>query len=939
MENVEKGIDSGRNNKSMDKTTEPVPHIAINNANLDHAVVGGQGISISSNQQQKNNSTPVSDDLIEELIRILRRVIEELRREAVLQAGVPCRITKPVPLLITKVRQILDDEWELHRNQREDLRRMYTPEGSIQIGELFDVAKQLAHQEADKKCNTPEAKAMHVARYSNIIWVVGLPGVGKSTLLMQIINCIDVDKSVKPDTQFLFHVPLKNFNPKKKVSLLEFLLYGNLSEWNHSDKENKALVHFLHNNPNVVILIDGWDELYTKQANKRFHACKLDRKQLPEVFVKSLLLGNLLPNAMKVITSRPGQFYELHPDYRQGLVSEVRGINKPAKKDLTKQICGEANLENVEKLLAERPNLDDLCSIPVHCIQIVACLHSSLSSDRKITSITDVFIHALTNYWASDHIRTNLSEIKLGQELVKLAHLAYKGLAERKLVFHKNDFRKGKKRISFTHLTWQEFYAAVHLMLFMPQEEFRRCMNTFKDPHWEVVTRFLFGICNSTSYKDLEVIFPAWMIKDYKDKKDILKSLIALESQHYMDKDVIRMSGWVHEANDSEISQKFQERMPQLIKMKAPSNRTELAEVAFAFNTFTTPRELNLSKRGSDEASFVAFLRGLRASQITRLNIESVRMTDSTTQALLPHLGVLDKLDLDERKLAARNRIILHEAVERLTNPKGLKVNDMSGDRWSKYWKVFKDQPDDDVMQILQLLPGKIKILNIKDGWMTDSTTQALLPHLDVMDKLTLSEENISAQNCIILHEAVKRLTNPQGLKVNRINGDQWSKYWGVYKDQPDDDVMRILQLPPGKIKGLNIWGVRMTDSMTQALLPHLDVMDKLGLVYRFYDMNLNLYMEDISRKIMERQHKIQIWVEDYAVEHVRPLFQCLDKISKLCLEWKYFTWGDRCLLEEAMRRLHSPQDFVLEANADTSEDEYDYKEAYFALRLKFWQQ
>ena len=44
-------------------------------------------------------------------------------------------------------------------------------------------------------------------------------------------------------------------------------------------------------------------------------------------------------------------------------------------------------------------------------------------------------------------------------------------------------------------------------------------------------------------------------------------------------------------------------------------------------------------------------------------------MTDSTTQALLPHLDVMDKLDLDEWNLSAQNRIILHEAVERLTNP------------------------------------------------------------------------------------------------------------------------------------------------------------------------------------------------------------------------------------------------------------------------------
>ncbi|XP_078491052.1 NACHT, LRR and PYD domains-containing protein 14-like [Ciona intestinalis] len=680
---------------------------------------------------------------------------DEVRGEALLPAGVlvPGSITKPVPLLITLVRQILDDEWKLHSNQRKNLQRMYTPEGSILIEELFDVAKQVAQQEADKKCNTPEAKAMHVARYSNIICVVGLPGVGKSTLLKQMINCIVVDKSVKPDTQFLFHVSLKNFNPKKKVSLLEFLLYGNLSERNQSDEENKVLVHFLYNNPNVVILIDGWDELYTKQANTRFHACKLDRKQIPEVFVKNLLMGNLLPNAVKVITSRPGPFYKLHPDYRQGLVSEVRGMDKPAKKDLTKQICGEASFENVEKLLAERPNLDALCSIPVHCIQIVACLHSSVSSGREINSMTDVFIHTLTNYKASDHVRTNMSEEKLGQELVNLAYLAYKGLGKRKLVFHKNDFRKvgitkqtvdmflhtyvekshhlkmgileGKKRISFTHLTWQEFFASVYLMLFMLQGEFSRCMETFTDPHWVMVTRFMFGICNSSSYKDLKVIFPAWMIEDYQEKKNILKSLITLEGQYDISKDVIRLSGWVHEANDAEISQKFQECMPQFIKIKAPSYPTEASDVAFAFNTFTTPHDLDFTKRGSDEASFEAFLRGLHESQIKGLNIENVRMTDSTTQALLPHLDVIDKLDLDERKLSARNRIILREAVERITNP-------------------------------------KIKILNIKDGWVTDSTTQALLPHLEEMDKLALNEKNISAQNCIILHEAVERLTNPQ---------------------------------------------------------------------------------------------------------------------------------------------------------------------------------
>ncbi|XP_078487759.1 NACHT, LRR and PYD domains-containing protein 3-like [Ciona intestinalis] len=485
----------------------------MQNCNITNAAIGSKDISINTNQQKNlGTNTQQLDKLVEKLEVNSKKRADKVRGETLLPAGVlvPGRIIKPVPLLITKVRQILDDEWELHKKQRKDLQCMYTPWGSILIEELFDVAKQVAKQEA-KKCNTPEAKSDHVVRYGNIVCVVGLPGVGKSTLLKQMINCIVVDKSVKPDTQFLFHVSLKDFNPDEKVTLLEFLL-PDLSEWNLSAEENKALVHFLYNNPNVVILIDGWDELYTKQANKRLHACQLDSKQIPEVFVKNLLMGKLLPNAVKVITSRPGQFYELHPDYRQGLVSEVRGMDKPAKEDLTKQICGEANLENVEKLLAERPNLDALCSIPVHCIQIVACLHSSVSSGREINSMTDVFIHTLINYKASDHVRTNMSEREIGQELVKLAHLAYKGLAAKKLVFQLSDFEEvgineqtvdmflhtyvekshslkmrileGKRRSFFTHLTWHEFFAAVHLMLFMSQEEFHRCMNTFKDPHW-----------------------------------------------------------------------------------------------------------------------------------------------------------------------------------------------------------------------------------------------------------------------------------------------------------------------------------------------------------------------------------------------------------------------------------------------------------------------
>ncbi|XP_078491010.1 uncharacterized protein LOC108950749 [Ciona intestinalis] len=861
---------------------------------------------INQPQEVHINSQPESSNidlqkLVEELKELLKRIISEFLGESLLPPGVPDRIIDPVPLQISKVRQMADDEWDRHGEQRKDWQRMYTPEGSIRLEELFNVAKQTAEQEADMKCKVPEAKSNYIKRYGNCVGAVGLPGIGKSTLTKIIAKHIVKDKTMKPDAEFIFPISLKNFNPDKEISLLEFLLHDSWSEWNHSDEENQALIQFLYNNPNVLLLIDGLDELNTSQVNKRSYTCQLNSKETPEVFVKNLLMGKLLPNAVKVITSRPGQFYELHPDYRQYLVTEVRGMDKPARKNLTKQICGEANLENVEKLLAERPNLDALCYIPVHCIQIVACLHSSVSLGREINSMTQVFIHTLTNYKASDHVRTNLSDGEIERELVKLAHLAYTGLASRKLMFQKNDFEEvgineqtveiflhtyveksnhlkmkileGKKRSFFTHLTWQEFFAAVHLMLFMPQEDFRRCMNTFKEFHWEVVTRFIFGMCNSTSYEDLKVIFPASMIKDYEDKKNILKTLILYQ-------DLIRFSGWVHEANDAEISQRFDECMTQCIKMDVPRNLTEVSDVVFAFNTFTTPHSLMLTEPFTDKTLFETWLRGMHGSctKIKELHIANVEMTDSCTHALLPHLDVMSYLLLDEKKLSVQSLIMLHEAIQRLRYPQHLTVNGIDGDRWSNYWKLYRRQTDDDVMQVLKLPPGKFKRLNIRNVKMTDSLTQALLPHLDVMIKLTLDEKKLSLQNRFILHEAVEHLANPQvnysfkngiykftktllstetrnGLTVNNISGDRWAKDWEIYWDQTIYDVIQILQLPTGKIKELHTRRhVKMTESTTQALLPHLNVMDQLYLDERENSVQNRIILREAVERLTNPQ-------------------------------------------------------------------------------------
>ncbi|XP_078490685.1 uncharacterized protein LOC144746954 [Ciona intestinalis] len=301
--------------------------------------------------------------------------------------------------------------------------------------------------------------------------------------------------------------------------------------------------------------------------------------------------------------------------------------------------------------------------------------------------------------------------------------------------------------------------------------------------------------------------------------------------------------------------------------------------------------------------------------KIRGINLKYVKMTDSMIQALLPHLDQIDLLYLDEKNLSTQHLLILHEAVGRRNNPQAMTVNGITGGRWSTYWKVHEKHRDEDVMQILQLPPGKVKELVFTDVEITDSMTQALLPHLDVAHKLDLDEKKLSVENLIILHEAVEQIPNPQGLKVNGINGDQWSMYWEVHRQQPDQDVMKILQLSPGKIKVLDVKGRKMSDSTTQALLPHIDVMDKLDLVSESEsnDMNPNPYMEDISRKIVNRHNKIEIGIDAPLNKNATCwLGRCLSNVSNLEIKEKKLSTQNLIVLHEAVEQLTNPQDLTV---------------------------
>ncbi|XP_078493712.1 NACHT, LRR and PYD domains-containing protein 12-like [Ciona intestinalis] len=427
---------------------------------------------------------PIGENLQSQLVDRSNQVIGESNMPIQLDRNI-----EAVRLEMSDVRQPIDDEWKEEMKRRDYLSSNRLNNSSVTIGQVFDKALEKAQLDAEVKCSTEAAKAEYIRRHANIVGVVGPPGVGKSTLSKMMVKHI-LELELLPDTEYLFFIYVKDINFDTQMTPLEFLITNSRISVNYNEEESKALIKWIHNNPNVVILFDGLDEASTKEFAMISHVCKLDGKSKPVDIMKNLFNFTLLPNAKIVVTSRPCPMYKLHPDYRPTSIFEVLGLLEEAKNNLGTQLCGE-KYPAIKKILDQQPNLAHLCYLPINFILIVSCLLSNEGSEIK--TMTQVLIFSMTRFVESSHLKAGDSQDKVGAEMVKLARLAYKGLQQRKLVFDKSDFDdvelademvtnffhtyvdkssglrmkilEGNKRSYFTHLTWQEFYAAVYIML------------------------------------------------------------------------------------------------------------------------------------------------------------------------------------------------------------------------------------------------------------------------------------------------------------------------------------------------------------------------------------------------------------------------------------------------------------------------------------------
>nr|CAB3262710.1 uncharacterized protein LOC100182137 [Phallusia mammillata] len=418
--------------------------------------------------------------------------------------------------------------------------RKQTDKNEITAENLFDEAARTCAEKA-KSSHETIIKPRH-----NIAGVTGIAGVGKTTF------CKSVAKQwmeTHPES-FVFYISSRdlNFKNQEKYNVLKFLLASTVHSLKHSPESGKLLLEKIEKSSDTLIVIDGLDEAKHKGNFFEYPSAVelFDEKESAYNILMNLLNGRLLPNAKKLIASRPFAFQHFHPECRPLFMAHVLGLSPESQILLCKEVC-ETDEQQVilQEELEKQPNISALCFIPMFGKMIVKNFFENLESGKSIRSICEIFLNQFEHWQRNPKFKTDV------QFIPKLAKLAFDGIQTRQFQFTTNNLKKyglvgnsiepfmsvhtesskepglmildGEEMFFFIHATWQEFLAALYLMVFASNEEFSaKVEDLLKEGHWEVVTRFLFGFCHQQTQAKLQAIFAD--DHDVRDKEKLLKT-------------------------------------------------------------------------------------------------------------------------------------------------------------------------------------------------------------------------------------------------------------------------------------------------------------------------------------------------------------------------------------------------------------------------------
>ena len=437
-----------------------------------------------------------------------------------------------------------------HFHRRQDIVDIFLENDTETIAyeQIFIEAKRKARK-SSISCTNEEAKVQHIERHGNLVFISGQAGIGKSTLMKLIVQQMLDPQICLFQAEFVFFLQFRDLDYQDKMDLLQFLTTSARFTSNISVEDKKKIFQHLELNENVCIVMDGFDEA-TIDLNVKYPNCNAISNTTAAVFIRNLFSGHILPKSKKLVTSRPRQLGRLPDEYSSNLFLNLLGLSYEGQCQICRELCRD-NPTRRDRILVElnnRPDLKSLCYVPINCIMVMMSFYALNSFEQSnIATLTAILVNTMEKWF--------LKKLHGKFQTKEISSLAYNGFLIGKFSFKEFDLRKakinsenttafftnnikfqllqGKAVTYFCHLMWQEFFVAVKLRLYAGKKKIERFLNLAKrNDKYEVVTRFLFGLCNKYVMDEL---LEHVEIQDLKSRavrekcKEMLKSFVMSE--------------------------------------------------------------------------------------------------------------------------------------------------------------------------------------------------------------------------------------------------------------------------------------------------------------------------------------------------------------------------------------------------------------------------
>ena len=384
------------------------------------------------------------------------------------------------------------------------------------------------------------------------ILVEGSPGIGKTMFSWELCRQWAEGKMLQ-DRDIVLMLQLRSKSVREAKSLSDLF---------HHDSDSikqEVLEHIASvDGRGVFLVLEGYDELTEDQRTEGS-------------ILNKLLIGDCLPKATIMVTSRPLASDSLCPEFRESVDQhvEVLGFNDEDIKLYAERACQKQPqiLPDLLSYIASNPFVSSVMYIPLQCVILTALYiekwkkkKGGLYAPTTLTQLyTDLLLSSLIRY-ISDHpvyskcktaaIR-QLSDLpsEVQEQVWKLSQLAAEGLEKGQFIFDSipcddMDLMQSAEEelvigrsvsYCFLHLTLQEYLAALHWSRMGSEDMVRLVSETSLFPLDTLVRD---GITKAAGYHWPALYFLSGLTKLTSVPVELLKTCLAAADNELNDEDI-----------------------------------------------------------------------------------------------------------------------------------------------------------------------------------------------------------------------------------------------------------------------------------------------------------------------------------------------------------------------------------------------------------------